>query len=726
MQTRPGRLRLFASCPLGLEELVRDELGQLGASELQLGRGGVHFRGDQRLAYRCCLYSLLASRVLWTLGQFDASDADSLYRSVVDLAWERYLTTDMSLAVDFIGQSDTFRNSLYGARRVKDAIVDRMRAICGSRPDVDTSAPDIRIVARLQGKRLSIALDLAGSPLHQRGYRQQGWTAPLKETLAAALLVRAGWPKLLGSGLYDPVCGSGTLLIEAALIAGDRAPGLSRRFAFEVWPGFDADLWQTLREEAIARAEAGLARIPPIAGADNDHRVIEIARAGIERAGLVGYIDVACTEVESQRRPAALASESGLFIANPPYGERLGDADELAPLYRHLGELWRQQFAGWRIALFSLNQDLLRAANLPRGREYRLRNGALDCRLRVAESRVETRHAQLGSQTAERPAHVDTLVPPSGRGSTMLANRLRKNRRRLKSWLAGAATDCYRLYDADMPEFAVAIDIYGDQAQVSEYAAPSSVEPARAAARFEEIRATLPAVLELPAKHIVYKRRERQRGRSQYQRIARDENEFSVLEAPARLLVNLHDYLDNGLFLDHRPVRRLIGEMASERRFLNLFCYTCAATVHAALGGATASLSVDLSPGYLAWARRNLELNEVDSGEHQLLRADCLDWMGGHDQRYGLILLDPPTFSNSKRMDGSLDLQRDHVGLIHQAARLLESDGYLLFSTNRRRFKLDREGLAGLQIEDISARSWDADFARTRIAHSCYLIRGLR
>jgi 23S rRNA (guanine2445-N2)-methyltransferase / 23S rRNA (guanine2069-N7)-methyltransferase len=279
---------------------------------------------------------------------------------------------------------------------------------------------------------------------------------------------------------------------------------------------------------------------------------------------------------------------------------------------------------------------------------------------------------------------------------------------------------CYRLYDADLPEYAVAIDRYEQWLHVQEYAPPASIDPGKAQARLEQIMAVLPAVLELPPENVFLKVRQRQRGVSQYQKQAERGRFHEVHEGPARFLVNFTDYLDTGLFLDHRITRQRLGGLAKGRRFLNLFGYTGTATVYAALGGAVSTTTVDLSATYLDWARRNLELNGLSSPWRRFIQADCREWLAEAREPYDLIFLDPPTFSNSSEMDGYFDVQRDHGELLQQALRLLAPNGVLIFSTNYRRFHLDREALAEWRIEDWSRPTLPLDFARHPKIHQCY------
>jgi 23S rRNA (guanine2069-N7)-methyltransferase / 23S rRNA (guanine2445-N2)-methyltransferase len=272
----------------------------------------------------------------------------------------------------------------------------------------------------------------------------------------------------------------------------------------------------------------------------------------------------------------------------------------------------------------------------------------------------------------------------------------------------------------------MAIDVYEGERRwvhVQEYKAPASIDERTAARRLKHALAVIPLVLEVPAEQMYCKVRERQKDRGQYEKLA-DSGEFhQVREGPCRFLVNFTDYLDTGLFLDHRPTRLMIGKLSRGRRFLNLFGYTATATVHAALGGASATTTVDMSRTYLDWAERNFSLNGLDAARHHLLRADVIQWL---DQptidRFGLVFLDPPTFSRSKRMEGALDTQRDHATLIRKTVELLSSDGVLLFSTNYQRFKLDREALADLNVEDITRRTIPKDFERNPKIHQCFQI----
>lgn len=708
-------LNLFATVPLGLEPLLAEELHTLGAGAVRETRAGVHCSGDLAVAARICLWSRLASRLLLPLATFPAATPEELYAGSHELPWEEHIAPEGTLAVDATVAASALRHSGFTALKVKDAIVDRLRARRGHRPNVDAERPDLRVNLYLFRDRATVAVDLSGASLHRRGYRQETVLAPLKENLAAAILLRAGWPAVAAAGgaFLDPMCGSGTLCIEAGLLAADIAPGLSRPdFGLLHWPGHDPELWRRLLQEARERREAGLQRLPAIVGCDSDGAAVRAARLNADAAGFGGALRFAVQDVSAARPPQGAAS--GLLAVNPPYGERLGERERLGPLYGELGRVLRERFLGWQAAVFTGNPELARAMEIRAHRRHTLYNGALECRLLHFEIAPER---FFGAKTAP-PAPPQPLSP----GAEMFANRLRKNLKHLGKWAKQEGIECYRLYDADMPEYAVAVDLYGTRVHVQEYEAPRTVDPEQAALRLKEVLSALPQVLNLPREAIALKVRRKQKGTAQYEKLSAAGRMFEVREGRARLLVNLDDYLDTGLFLDHRPTRLLLGELARGKRFLNLFCYTAAATVHAALGGAKETVSVDLSNTYLDWARRNLDLNRIAGPQHQLVQADCLAWIKEETRRFDLIFLDPPTFSNSKGMRGTLDVQRDQVFLLRAASRLLAHGGELYFSTNYRRFKLDAAALPELAVEEITPRTIPPDFARNPQIHSAFRI----
>lgn len=699
---------LFVTAPRGTEELLADELRALGLSGVRPASAGAHAQGTLEDAYRACLWSRVASRVLLPLADCNAEDADSLYASAREVDWTAHLGPEQTLAVEVSSVRAAIEHTGFAGLKLKDAIVDSIREASGDRPTVDAERPEVLFNLHLREKRAVVSLDLSGQAMHRRGYRAGGVEAPLKENLAAALLLRARWPELAaqGGGLVDPMCGSGTLLVEAAWMAGDVAPGLLRGVhGSPGWRKHDPEIWASLVADATARREAGRARLPPLAGQDRDPRAVDIAHDCVERAGLVDRIRLECADIEAARPNAA----RGLLISNPPYGVRLGDEAELPALYASLGATLREHFVGWSAALLLGEPALGQHLGMRAARRHTFFNGPIECRFLRFD---------IDGGGAERKPR---LPAPE---SEAFANRLRKNRRKLAGWRKRERIEAYRLYDADLPEYAVAVDLYGEHAHVQEYAPPASVDAERARARLRDAVARTVEVLELPRANVHVKKRRRQRGTDQYERMSEDAVEMEVREGEARLLVNLTQYLDTGLFLDHRKTRAMLGELAKGRRFLNLYCYTAAATVHAALGGATQSTSVDLSNTYLDWARRNLELNGIDAARHRLIRADCAAWLESQKPgSFDVCFLDPPTFSASKRMQGTLDIQRDHPDLIRAAMRVLTPEGTLVFSTNRRKFRLDPQVGEEFAVEDINASTLPPDFERRPNVHRCWRIR---
>jgi 23S rRNA (guanine2445-N2)-methyltransferase / 23S rRNA (guanine2069-N7)-methyltransferase len=730
-----GARAFFATCAKGLEYLLRDELRALGADAHER-LAGVAFAGDLELAYRACLESRLASRILMTLDAFDAHDADTLYAGVQRTDWSRHLAPDGTLAIDAVGSARELRHTQFVAQRAKDAIVDQFRARGAERPSVDTEHPSIRIHVRLHDDRATLSLDLSGAPLHRRGWRVGQGEAPLKENLAAAMLLRGGWPALFAAGgaLVDPMCGSATLLIEGSLMAAGVAPGLRREnFGFVGWLGHDPALWSSLVEAAKRRADEGLRALPAVFfGYDDDPRVLAEARRNAQAAGVAGFLKLARQDARHLHRPAECTG-SGLVVCNPPYGERLGDARALVSLYRSFGERLRQEFSGWRAAILTFEEPLGRALGLDIRKRYVLYNGALECRLLVAELAERVRRER------------DAAPRPLSEGASSVANRIAKNARHLRRRLAKEGIGCYRVYDADLPEYAAAIDVYTAIAvepsgregvtpnspplaapgqpwlHVQEYAPPREIPEATARERLRDLVRAAGAALEVPRERIALKTRYRAKGGSKYGRLD-ERGEFLIVEEGGlRFRVDLFDHLDTGLFLDHRPVRARLRELASGKRFLNLFCYTASATVHAAAGGARTTTSVDLSATYLEWATRNLLLNGFSGAQHRLVQADVLGWLAHERGEYDLIFVDPPTFSNSKRSD-DFDVQRDHVRLIELCLARLSKGGLIVFSNNARRFALDRDALGGCVVRDVTAATVPFDFARNPRIHSCYEI----
>ena len=711
--------QLFATTARGFEELLKSELTELGAQDAKVAQGGVHYWADDETLYRTLLWSRLSSRILLPIVQAKVFSDLDLYSAVLGVNWLDYFDEKVHFFVDFNGTNQEIRHTQFGAMRVKDGIVDYFERHGRARPNVDKEQPDIRIHAYLNRDDVVLSLDLSGDALHMRGYREDTGKAPLRETLAAAIVLRSGWQK--GTPLVDPMCGSGTLLIEAAQMEAQIAPQLYRlHWGFDFWQGHNQAAWEKVKEEALALAEAEKQRenAPHFYGFDLDHRVLQKAKQNAKNAGVAHLMQWQQGDVAAIKNPSQ--NVAGTVICNPPYGERLGTTPALIALYSVFGQRLKQQFAGWNASIFSGEPSLLDCLRLRSHRQFKAKNGPLDC--------VQKNYqiAERAEQSAvENALEFDRTSSVSSEVALDFANRLQKNIKKIEKWAKQQGLDAYRLYDADLPEYNLAVDRYADHIVVQEYAAPKNIDENKARQRLlDAVNATL-NVTGIETNKLILKVRQKQKGTNQYEKLANKGEYFYVNEYGAKLWVNLTDYLDTGLFLDHRLTRKMLGEMAQGKDFLNLFAYTGSATVHAALGKAKSTTTVDMSNTYLNWAEQNLLLNDIEGKLHKLIQADCLQWLEKCDRQFDLIFVDPPTFSNSKRMEDSWDVQRDHIKLMKNLKRILRPNGTIVFSNNKRGFKMDFAKLEelGLSAVEISHKTLPLDFERNKQIHNCWLLQ---
>ncbi len=690
-----------------MEYLLHDELIPLGLELERISPMGVYGNADLATLYKICIWSRIANRVQLILFKDSVEDAQKLYKLCTNYNWQAIFSSHKTIAIDFRGQSHFINNTMYGAQLIKDAIVDYFRNNDQQRPYVDKGDPNIRLHAHLKHNVLTVSLDLVGYSLHQRGYRVLAGSAPIKENIAAAILIRAHWPELAEQGynLVDPLCGSGTFLIEAGLIASNTAPGLLREDQSLVhWMQHDASLWESVRQNALDQRKDFSNKI---IGTDRDGNMIETARQNIMTADFTDIISV-----KQQTLDDFQAIEGpGLLVANPPYGERLDDIATLVPVYKAIGKALYEKCKGWKAAILTANATLAQAIGLRADKQYSFYNGALPATLycyTIKENNTMQERTEEKFSAAEQA----------------LFNRLTKNKKHLDKWIKRQDISCYRLYDAELPEYAFVIDIYNDWAHVQEYAPPKTIPIHKAEKRLIDLLHVLPHVLNIPPKHIVLKQRKQQKGKQQYQNFDNKKQQLIVKEGPAKFVVNLQDYLDTGLFLDHRLLRLQFSSKLPGKKFLNCFCYTATVSVHAALAGAT-TYNIDMSNTYLDWAERNFNLNKLPLAQHQFIRADCLQWLKQCTEKFDTIFLDPPSFSNSKRMTETLDIQRDHEGLIDAAMKLLNTDGQLYFSNNFKKFKLAESVQERYAVKDITRQTTDIDYQHSRNTHHCYLVTTL-
>ncbi|HER20373.1 MAG TPA: bifunctional 23S rRNA (guanine(2069)-N(7))-methyltransferase RlmK/23S rRNA (guanine(2445)-N(2))-methyltransferase RlmL, partial [Chromatiales bacterium] len=652
--------------------------------------------------YRILADSLIAARVYLPIARGHAADADALYALAAGVDWSAHLGLTDGFSVTATGSNEALHHTGFIATRVKDAIVDQFRDATGRRPSVDSETPGLRIHCHLSRQgQASLAIELSNGSLHRRGYRVDGGEAPLRENLAAGLLWRARWPQVAATsatssttriGLFDPMCGSGTFLIEAAFSLRGMPPAMRRRrLGSPAWGGHDA-----IARDAILDGPARCWVEPPregteivLYGQDRDPLQLAAAHANIESAGLGEAVEVHHADSFAAPCPDVLDGiEAGLLISNVPFGERIESAGSESE-WLALCTQWTRCLPGWFWGILHGEES---------GGSWPLR---FDRRQTVIHGGVETEflRGQLGEKSLRRPAGPHALAGrliaqgrAGERSAEDFANRLKKNWKQRQSLLR-QGDNALRLYDADLPDFKLALDYYRTEdgeawLDIQEYQAPRQIDPQKARARLAAAVAAAVETLAIDEHCVVVRQRARQSGRQQYGRFGGEHIERVIRERDTRLSINLTDYLDVGLFIDHRMVRDRLVDLARGKHLLNLFCYTASASVRAAVGGAHATTSVDLSNTYLDWAERNFGLNGLAVGvDHRLVRADVLRWLDeacSAGVSYDVIFLDPPSFSNSKSMEADLDIQRDHPALIEACMRLLPAEGVLVFSNNRK------------------------------------------
>ncbi|MGN0038298.1 MAG: bifunctional 23S rRNA (guanine(2069)-N(7))-methyltransferase RlmK/23S rRNA (guanine(2445)-N(2))-methyltransferase RlmL [Coriobacteriales bacterium] len=734
-------MEFFATCSRGFEKVLGDELRAAGVHGVRPLKAGVAFQGGPEDAYRALLWSRVASRVLLTLARIDARDADALYEGVKAIPWEEHVPAEGTIAIDARGTNGRLRDTRFTALRSKDAVCDRLRELRGERPDVDTDNPSVRINVGIHDNKATVSLDLAGASLDRRGYASAGKPqgAPLRENLAAGMLLLSGWDERSRSGasLLNPFAGPGTLAIEAAMIAADIAPQIYRRnWGFEGWLGHDEEAWGRVLDEADARAEAGRESFcSQITAWDADPAALAYAAACAKRAGVAELVSFLPQAPQAAEQP-----QGTLLAANLAGDGRFASLAQMPALYAQLAAALRGIEGADTLCLLAADALADSALGLPLRQELDARNGATEASVRI--------YSLAAGEEGEAVLPAGCTLEVAGRSVNVgdaaveqFAARLAKVYKQRRKWAKKEGISCYRLYDADLPDYNLAVDVYNgagpDEGKmlvhVAEYAAPKKIDPAKAARRMTDALAVIPAVLGVDPGDVFAKQRLRAKGGSQYARKEREAayegRKLITQENGLFFEVDLGDRLDTGLFLDHRDTRQLLRQLAPGKAFLNLFAYTGSASVYAAAGGAKFTTTVDMSNTYQEWTRRNFRLNGMENEHMELERADVLAWVQEqrHSRnRWDLIFVDPPTFSNSSKMGRrTWDVQADHAELLIGSSRLLTRTGAIVFSCNLRDFKPDVETLrkAGVVINDITARTIPDDFQRNQKIHKCYVLR---
>ena len=719
----------FAAAAANQNDLVAQEANLCGATEVHLVNGGVEFEADLAAAYRFCLNTRIATRVMMGIAQEeDVYGPDEFYASSMLIPWETWLDPEKTFSVTVTAMHCPWlKKTTFGAIRLKDAIVDRIREHHnGERPSVEFDNPDVTFHVHFERNDVTWYLDFSGKSLHQRGYRVGDTGAVLKENLAAAVLMRSGWYKTVQDGnpalLLDPLCGSGTIPVEAALMATDTAPGLlnPERFAFLKLDSHDPDIWEAVLEEALIRHEQGITKDVHILAWDVDPEAIRLTKEHAKRARIDKCITTKkqdLTRIEEKDIPEG----EHYIVTDPPYGKRMDSTGSIEQFYLTMGKTFNTLFPGWHVSILCGDKELLSYVDMKPNRTNALFNGPMEAQLaHYLVFTHEERQAMIDKAIQKRE---ERLSKPLSDGAQMAYNRLKKNLDKIQPMMEAEGVSSYRIYDADMPEYSAAIDFYeGKYIHLQEYAPPATIDPEAAQRRLEELIDATERATGIDLEYIFVKQRREQRGKDQYEKLASAGKFFIMREHGHMFMVNFSDYLDTGIFLDHRPVRKMIESQASGKRFLNLFSYTGTATVHAAAGGALSTVSVDASATYLDWAIKNMEMNGFDGMNHFFYKEDCIDWLHETHDTYDLIFCDPPTFSNSK-MRRMFDVDRDQRKLIHLAMRHLSQEGTLIFSTNFRKFSLDSEITDEYDVQEITPDTIGEDFARNQKIHYCWIIK---
>ncbi|OQY34246.1 MAG: 23S rRNA (guanine(2445)-N(2))/(guanine(2069)-N(7))-methyltransferase [Spirochaetaceae bacterium 4572_59] len=720
------KLKIFATCPVFLEDLLEEEILRSGGKILKRNPGGHLFECTLKQMYHFILWSRIASRVLLYLGDFVCHSIDDVYKAAHEFSWENFMACENTISCACTVSSRTTIAPKSATLKTKDGIADYWRDKTGARPNVDRDNPDISVTMHIQDGEGTLYLDLSGEGLHKRGYRLDAGKAGLKENTAAAILYRAGWPRIAatGGGLIDPMCGSGTLLIEAAFMAAELPPNILRvGYGFFHWSGHDPDLWESTFDEAESLWEERKKNLSHLVGYDYDKDALAAALENIRRAGLEGFIHLEKKELSEFSVTDRMKKVSGLIVTNPPYGQRIGDKGALYSLYRTLGDLGRNpDLKGWHLSVISDDEGLLRSIGLKSSRKNKVMNGPIRCSLFHFDLFGKPAFSEEGREDkAHAPREIDPekLSPEA----QQFLNRVKKNIKQLRKWKKKEELSCYRLYDADLPNFNFTVDCYEDKwVHMQEYAASAGIDEKKAEQRIKLAIYILSSLLGIPESSVFTKQRRRQTGNKQCKTVQRAGERYLVNENGCRFWVNFTDYLDTGIFLDLRNVRKYLRENSKDKKVLNLFCYTATASVMAAAGAARQVTSIDTSASYLKWGQDNFLLNKIRPENHRFLKSDVPRWLGSTKEKFDLIFMDPPTFSSSKSRMDTLEIQEDHLDLIQKAMNCLNPEGTLIFSNNFKKFIMDESLAKKFKVEEVSTWTQSPDFVRKGASHRCWFI----
>lgn len=717
-----------ASCGFGLETVLKRELLELGYESQIIGPGQVAFKGDWESVCRTNIWLRTADRVYADIARFACSDFDTLFETVQGLPWEQWLGTNASIVVT----AHSIRSKLVSIpacqRSIKKGIVARLSSIYGL-TNLPEDGPAYKIHAAIVQDTISLTIDTTGPSLHRRGYRHRYRRESLKETLAAAMVLLSYWDR--DRPLIDPFCGTGTIPIEAAMIGCRIAPGRNRKFSAEEWPQIPNEMWEGVRRQAD---DLQLEDIPErIIGMDTDELALRDARAEAERAGVddsIHFQPAPFSRLSSKRK-------YGCLITNPPWFATQTNAQEIFALYRSMPDVFRK-LTTWSFFILTDCENFEELLGREADRRRKLYNDRWQCNLfqfagpKPAVAKPAAMEPQGESESVQAPIRpvrqpiqpaFGQLTAKAQEQAALFLRRLEKRAKHLRRWPTRQGITCFRLYERDIPEIPLVVDQYHDHLHITEYERPHDRDPATHANWLDLMSATAAKAVDIPPKQVFFKRRSRQRGDTQHQRLGEQNYEIQVQEGGLKFWVNLSDYVDTGLFLDHRITRTMFREASAGKRVVNLFAYTGAFSVYAAAGGASSTTTVDWSNSYLNWARRNMESNDFTGPAHQYVRADATEYVFNlpREELFDLAIVDPPTFSNSKRTERDWEVQLGYVKLLNELLARMSTGGILFFSNNFRQFKFDASSIAAQQIHEISNQTIPPDFRNRRI-HRCWRI----
>ncbi len=744
-------MNLVAACAFGLEAIVKRELLALGYQPKVTQPGRIGFQGEWADVARTNLWLRTADRVLVEVLKFPCADFDALFDTVKDHDWTRWLPVDAVFPVAGRSRKSQLTSVPAVQRTVKKAIVESLLREHQTATLAETGAT-YQIEIALLEDTATVTLDTTGASLHKRGYRILTGSAPIKETLAAAMVDLSVWnPE---RALVDPFCGTGTIPIEAAMIGMNIAPGINREFSFQKWADFPIEQLNQARDQAKDEIRRDLEM--QIIGTDRDDDALEMARFHARKAGVEKQIHFQQKNFEDFRSKR----QHGCVITNPPYGERLEDTEKLLPLYQSI-PMVIQRVPTWSLYLITNMPRFERIVQKTATRRRKLYNGRIQCtyfqflgprpdRNRQNESdqnvvdqdeldqseppqndtspESNTPNPTAENTTAKKPKPATPpifggLQPKDHEQAELFRSRLLKRIRHFRRWPTKRDIHCYRLYERDIPEIPLVVDRYADHLHMTCYDRPHDRDLARDAAWLDLMKQTAASAMEIPIQRVHLKQRDEHL--QQYRKVDQKNRTIEVQERDLRFLVNLTDYVDTGLFLDHRNLREMVREQSAGKDFLNLFAYTGSFSVYAASGNAKSTTSVDLSKTYLDWAGENFRVNDLSLSNHQFVSDDSIEFLRNTDQQFDLAVVDPPTYSNSKRTNNDWDVQKRHLELLTTLHGVMRPGSTVYFSSNFRRFKLDEDNLTGFQIHEISKQTVPEDFRNKRI-HRCWHLSVLK